>query len=507
MQVLTPIAGESPFFPKEDFYFPKPLIEVAGHPMIELVVGYLHRDLPEAHFVCVVDREDVRRFSIDRTIRLAVGDKVTVIERLGPTQGALCSCLLAVDALDPEAPLVICNSDQIIEDDLRQHLDRFAARAADAGVITFESVHPRWSYVLPGPDREVAQAFEKKVVSRQAIAGVYYFAKAGAFIAAAQQVILKDARTGGAFFISSALNEIILDGGRVVYSTINARAYHSFYAPARISQFEKTDLARRVRQRPRGETQVTVVIPASGQGSRFAQSGWTAPKPFIDVAGATMLDRVIDNVVSPQDRVSVLLRADHIAAHPQSVGRLRERGASIVPVARVTEGAACTVLLARAQIDTETPLVIANSDQLVDFSVEAYVEDCARRDLDGSILVFRAPDRDPKWSYARLDDEGLVIEVAEKKPISDLATVGIYLFARGRDFIGAAVDMISRNDRVNGEFYVCPVYNYLIQGGARIGVYEVSGTAMHGLGTPDDLRQYLAAQGRPPSSHDPVGGV
>ena len=178
-------------------------------------------------------------------------------------------------------------------------------------------------------------------------------------------------------------------------------------------------------------------------------------------------------------------------------------GVSILPVKQLTEGTACTVLLARKTFDNDNPLMVANSDQLVDFEVADYLQDCRDRGLDGSILVFRDPARDPKWSFARLDDEGLVQEVAEKKAISDLATVGIYLFARGRDFISAAADMIANNDRVNGEFYTCPIYNYMIANGARIGVYEVPMDAMSGLGTPDDLTNFLRRRGMPASMDKP----
>src|SRR5207249_4230233 len=123
----------------------------------------------------------------------------------------------------------------------------------------------------------------------------------------------------------------------------------------------------------------------------------------------------------------------------------------------------------------------------------AFLDDCSARGLDGSILVFRDPARNPKWSFAEVNGEGLVARVAEKKPISDLATVGIYFFSRSSDFFDAALDMIARNDRVNNEFYTCPVYNYMIANGRRIGIFEVPGSAMHGLGTPADLEGYVAS--------------
>lgn len=503
MQILVPIAGKSPFFPAEEYYFPKPLVEVAGQPMIALVIQYLRRDFPHAEFIFVVDREDMRGFSLDRVVELAAGPSVRVIERPAATSGALCSCLLAIDALDPERPLLIANSDQIITENLATHVSRLADGNADAGVITFNSVHPRWSYVVEGEGGEVVQAFEKRVVSRSAIAGIYYFARADLFLEAAQKAILNDAHVNDAFYISASLNEAILMNARVLHSAIAAGDYHSFYAPGRITAFERSSAARGAAPAPQRAAAVTIVIPAAGEGSRFANAGWKKPKPFIDVKGEPMLNHVIRNVVPAGAGATLLLRRDHIEAQAGAVSRFEDKGVQVVPVDGLTEGTACTVLLARKHFDGDAPMMVANSDQIVDFDVADFVNDCLERGLDGSILVFRDPAKDPKWSFARTGPGGLVAEVAEKKPISELATVGIYLFARGRDFVAAAADMIAVNERVNGEFYTCPVYNYMIANGARIGVYEISQDAMHGLGTPEDLVAYLERIGAAPSDDRP----
>ena len=148
------------------------------------------------------------------------------------------------------------------------------------------------------------------------------------------------------------------------------------------------------------------------------------------------------------------------------------------------------MLYARKLIDNDTPLLIANSDQVVDFTLSDFAKDCFERKLDGSILTFIDLKKDPKWSFARLEKD-LVVEVKEKEAISDIATVGIYLFTRGREFVDSAIDMICRNDRVNNEFYTCPVYNYAIKNGLKIGIYNIDFAHMHGLGTPEDLEAYL----------------
>jgi NDP-sugar pyrophosphorylase family protein len=501
MQILIPISGHSAFFPKEDFFFPKPLIEVAGMPMIELVVRQLQRQFHEARIVFVVDPQDILAFSLDRTLKLLAGDNTIVIEKPGPTSGALCSCLLAIDALDAHQPLVIANSDQIIEDNLSQVVDTFMANNCAAGVITFDCIHPRWSYVVDDEEGEVVQTFEKKVASRNAIAGFYYYKSATVFFDAAKKVMLNDAHVDGMYYISSSLNEIVLGGGHVLHLPISSHAYHSFYAPAKVTDFERSSFAIALREGTLSPKSVNVIIPAAGEGSRFAKAGWKKPKPFIDVDGQLMLERVVKNVTPLDSSVTVLLRQEHLDAHPKIAYRLQESGYRIAPVSRLTEGTASTVLLARRVFDNDQPMMVANSDQLVDFDIGKFIDDCIQRRLDGSILVFRDKSMDSKWSFARINDEGLVLEVAEKKPISDLATVGIYLFAKGKDFVAAALDMMVANDRVNNEFYTCPVYNYMIRNGARIGVYEIPMSAMAGLGTPEDLSQFLQRRGAAPS-HD-----
>jgi len=228
-------------------------------------------------------------------------------------------------------------------------------------------------------------------------------------------------------------------------------------------------------------------------GSRFAEAGYAKPKPFIDVAGMTMIERVMDNLSVESARFILVARQEHLEREPDVVQSLTARGdVSFVGIDLVTEGAACTVLTARAAWDPDAPLVLANCDQLIDFDCEAFIADARARKLDGSIVTFKDEERDPKWSFARLGANDLVEEVREKVAISDTATVGIYYFRSAQIFVDAAVDMISRNDRVNGEYYVCPVYNYMIARGGKVGVYDVAPDAMHGIGTPVDLVRFLA---------------
>jgi dTDP-glucose pyrophosphorylase len=237
---------------------------------------------------------------------------------------------------------------------------------------------------------------------------------------------------------------------------------------------------------------INVLIPMAGAGSRFTKAGYVKPKPFIDVAGKPMIVRVLENLAVSQARYILVARREHMEAEAELVREIeRKYQATFIGIDSLTEGTACTVLHARKLINNDSPLLIANSDQIVDFVAQDFVDDSSRRILDGCILTFVDKTRDPKWSFARLGADGLVLEVKEKQAISDFATVGIYLFRRGSDFVDAAIEMMLQQDRVNNEYYTCPTYNYLIQKEMKIGIYDVPAKAMHGVGTPEDLTVFL----------------
>lgn len=228
-----------------------------------------------------------------------------------------------------------------------------------------------------------------------------------------------------------------------------------------------------------------VLIPMAGAGHRFQTAGYTFPKPLIDVDGQPMIQAVVDNLGQPGRHI-FLVRKEH--EHRYAVSRMLERirpDCSVVLVDELTEGAACTALLA-ADLLSERPLLIANSDQLVAWNPERFAD--ATHGLNGLLPTFTSTH--PKWSYVELDDDGYVERVAEKDPISDEATCGIYWWRRGTDFVRAAERMVAANDRVNGEFYIAPTYNY---GPFVVRTFRVAG--MNGLGTPEDLESYL--RGRP----------
>lgn len=235
-----------------------------------------------------------------------------------------------------------------------------------------------------------------------------------------------------------------------------------------------------------------IVIPMAGLGSRFSDAGYEKPKPFIDVAGKPMIVRVLENLSVPSARFILVARKEHLEQE-QALVKFIESVYQVKFIATdgLTEGTACTVLSARRYINNDDPLIIANSDQIIDANLSDLITDARSRDLDGSIITFFDEDKDPKWSFAQLDENDLVARVKEKEAISHHATVGIYYFKTGEMFVNGALDMIVANERVNGEFYTCPVYNYLINDRKKIGIFEIPSDSMHGIGTPDDLNSYV----------------
>jgi len=237
---------------------------------------------------------------------------------------------------------------------------------------------------------------------------------------------------------------------------------------------------------------INIVIPMAGEGSRFKKAGYEKPKPFIDVAGKPMIVRVLENLKYPDARYILIARKEHMDKEKELVKKIeKDFNVIFIPIDKLTEGTACTVLYARKYINNDEPLLIANSDQIVDINIVDFIDDCFKRKLDGSILTFIDKFKDPKWSFAKINNEGMVVEVKEKVVISEYATVGIYLYSKGKYFVDAAIDMIINNDRVNNEFYTCPTYNYAIKDGLKIGIYNIDFEQMHGIGTPEDLNKYL----------------
>ncbi len=234
---------------------------------------------------------------------------------------------------------------------------------------------------------------------------------------------------------------------------------------------------------------MNVLIPMAGRGSRFATQGYTFPKPLIDVKGKPMIQVVTENLNIKANYTFIVQKEHYEKYSLQHLLNLIAPGCNIVQVDGITEGAACTTLLAKEYIDNDEPLLMANSDQFVEWDSNETLYAFTNGNCDGGIITF--PATHPKWSYAKLGEDGYVSEVAEKKPISEHATVGIYWWAKGSDYVKYAEQMIEKDIRVNNEYYVCPVFNEAIGDGKKVRIKEIEKEGMWGIGTPEDLNYFL----------------
>ena len=238
---------------------------------------------------------------------------------------------------------------------------------------------------------------------------------------------------------------------------------------------------------PWRDNKLNVLIPMAGAGSRFAQQGYTFPKPLIEVEGKPMIEVVVKNLNIEANYIFLVQREHYEKYNLKYLLNLIAPNCKIFQIDGITEGAACTTLLAKEFIDNDNPLVIANSDQYIEWNSNECMYAFSADDIDGGILTFESSH--PKWSYAKTNLDGFVSEVAEKQVISNQATVGVYYWNKGSDYVKYAEQMIQKNIRVNNEFYVCPVFNEAIHDNKKIRVKNVK--KMWGIGTPEDLNYFL----------------
>lgn len=235
VNILIPSCSNSEFF--ADSYYPKTLYEVNGKPMIQLVTNTF-RNLEGSHFVYMFLQSECNKFHTDNVVSILTDHLSDVIRLKETTGGALCTCLMADEYINNDDELIISNNDQVIDADFNKILDAFRKSNTDCGVVCFETLHPRWSYVRFEGD-DVVEAAEKRPVSNKAIAGIYYFKKGSYFTEAAKNAIRKGSMHDGRYYLTAAVNEMILKNMKVRKYDIENDQYHSLFTPERIRIYEE----------------------------------------------------------------------------------------------------------------------------------------------------------------------------------------------------------------------------------------------------------------------------
>ncbi len=236
LNILVPIAGKSYFFDESKQGFPKPFIEICGKTMLEIFIKNFE-NIKDKQFIFILKKNAALRFHLDDAILTLSDQKALNIFTENETGGMACSCMLAIDFIDNDEPLLIVNMDQFFELDLNKVVKKF--KDYDAGILSFESIHPRFAYVKCDSSNMLLEAFEKKPVSKDAIAGFYYFKHGKFFINGAKNMIKKDVNYDGKYFVAPLLNELILENKQILNIKIDKNLYHTFYSPEKIKEFER----------------------------------------------------------------------------------------------------------------------------------------------------------------------------------------------------------------------------------------------------------------------------
>lgn len=237
LKILIPLAGKNQFFSESEYPFPKPLIEFNGKTMIEHLIENFNTINEEKQFIFIVNTEDCKQYHLDNVLNILTDHQCKIIKLDNETKGAACSAMMAVEYIDNDEPLIISNADQLFDIKLQLVIDSF--KDSDAGVITFESIHPRWSYIRLNGENKVIETAEKRPISKSAIAGFYFFTRGRDFINASSKMIKKDANVNGSYFISPSLNELVLENKLIDIYKIDNQKYHTFYTPSKIKEYER----------------------------------------------------------------------------------------------------------------------------------------------------------------------------------------------------------------------------------------------------------------------------
>lgn len=235
MNILIPIAGIET--KNEDNQYIKGLYEIENKVIIQHIYESLNK-VKNAKFIFVIKREDVQKFHLDNTLSLLAEDAKIIVTD-GNTEGSACSCLLAVDYIDNDEPLIISGVDQLITRNWNEIVEEFKINEYDGGVICFESIHPKWSYVKVDDNGFVVEAAEKRPISHNATTGQYYFRKGSDFVDAAKKMILKGASVNGQYFVCPSFNELVLQQKKIGVIKINQNEYFSLKSQRGMDEYEE----------------------------------------------------------------------------------------------------------------------------------------------------------------------------------------------------------------------------------------------------------------------------
>ena len=504
MQIVVPMAGSGSRFVRAGYTAIKPLIEVDGLPIIEHVV----RMFPgERDFLFIVAEGHLETTPLRAVLeRLAPGACIVAIpaHKLGPVHTALA----AAEHIRDDAPVILNYCDFSVAWDYAD-FKRTLETLNPAGALTaYRGFHPhslgpnlyaylreRDNYLLEIKEKG---CFTDKRMEEFASSGTYYFQSGALLKQTFRAAVERGMQTNGEYYASTPFN-LLVEAGQPVY-VYELDQFLQWGTPEDLAEYRGWSdyFARYADWRPSlPEADGAVLVPMAGAGARFSREGYAEPKPLVPVAGVPMVARALRTLPAAKQWIAAC-QVEHLQ-HPELKAVLGEEGRKldILPVAGLTEGQACTCLLARERLELDAPLLIAPCDTALVYDEARYAALTAEPDVDCIVWTFRNhphANRNPRqYGWVRVDGNGAVLGISCKVPLGDEVSgdpgiIGAFWFREARFFLEAADALIAQDRRVNGEFYVDAAIEVLVEQGRRARIFDVEHYVC--LGTPDDVRTF-----------------
>lgn len=532
MNVIIPMTGYGSRFVAAGYQELKPFIRVMGRPVIEWIVKDMYPADVNIIFVCRGEHLMKDASMRERLLLLAPEAKIVSIEdwvKKGPVYDVLRGYreLLAQQAIDAQEPCIINYCDFYMQWDYAAFAKEAAERGCDGAVPCYSGFHPNllpeknyYASCLTDAQDDLIEirekySFEKDKTKAKHSPGVYYFAS-GAVMEKYCQILTEheECAINGEYYASLPYNFMVQDGLKV-WVPVNVEYFCQWGTPEDMQEFVYwTDLIRKseAAQHTGGAESSgaeegmpgRILIPMAGAGQRFADAGYTVHKPAImTVDRATGQEKPmvvcatkdLPGVAADGSNVIYVDRNFHQTDGVEDAIRAWYPQAAFITVDHLTEGQACTCMLAEPYLDPEQPLLIAGCDNGMDIDRDAF--DALTKECDCIVFTYRHNEAvlaNPNaYGWMIADADGNITGTSIKKAISDSpmedpAVVATFWFRRAAVFIEATKKMIAENDRINGEFYVDQTVKHVLDLGYRAKIFDIDRYV--GWGTPADYEGY-----------------
>ena len=505
MKIVIPLSGLGRRFLEAGYRDPKPLIQVDGKPMIEQVVGLFPG---ETDFVFVCNQEHLQQTAMASVLRrIAPQGRIVAIapHKLGPVHAVL----QAADLIADDEPVMVNYCDFGVEWDWPALKVELAANGCDGAVPAYWGFHPHClgstHYAYMRHDGQwmlqiqEKQPFTDHRMDEPASSGSYYFRRGDVMKRAFAALVGDPAQAlKGEYYVSLAYNWLLRQGLKVWIPRVPVML--QWGTPEDLEDYQAWSdyFAGDTAFRPRRPFAGQALVPMAGAGQRFVDADYRLPKPLIPVSGRPMIVRAAGSLPR-MDRHIFVARGEHLRQAPVEA-ELKSAfgpGTQVLSVDQLTEGQACTCLLAKPVLDLDAPLMIGACDNGMVWDEDAFAALVADPAVDFVVWTFRghpgARRKPQAYGWVRADDRGRVLGVSVKQAISerphqDPGIVGAFWFRRAGDFSAAAEALVAADERVNGEFYVDSVLKQCLQAGKQGRIFDVRRYLC--WGTPDDLRAW-----------------